>query len=551
MQPTKKIRVLIADDSPTIRELLTDAIRSQDDMELVAVGHDGKHALELIAVHQPDVVTLDLEMPRMDGLETLTQILATRPTPVIVVSSLAQRTAEITLQALDRGAMDYLAKPTGIEDAARAFREELPYKIRSVAGADVNRILQYRRARKLRQQVADRARQSPLTEPAVMSRACIAIGVSTGGPPALSSLFSTLESPMPPIVVVQHMPQQFTEPFARRLNALSRIEVKEAANGDLLRPNVALIAPGGKHLRIRGSAGSARVEVFDGDYVSSHRPSVDVMMKSASEIFGERCLGVIMTGMGRDGADGCKAIRAAGGYVIGQDEATSDVYGMNKVAFVEGGVNQQAPLSELPTCIATAVRKLGGGARWTPSCPPRETTESKIELTLSARESASAKQFVVPPKRSRLDRANVCVVEDDAATLRLMMYSLKNIYPDQIALFGTDSPAEALARIQSGMVDILVTDLQMPQFSGVDLLRELKRRNGYSQAFILTANADVESLLTAFELGAVDYLLKPIDRNQLESLIGEAVQRLARWKRALAGAFSARNAFSGAAISTT
>ncbi|MBL9084552.1 MAG: chemotaxis protein CheB [Planctomycetales bacterium] len=193
--------------------------------------------------------------------------------------------------------------------------------------------------------------------PSELADCCIAVGTSTGGPPALARLFSQLPSPMPPIVVVQHMPQAFTRPFAERLDALGAIEVREAQDGDILRPNLALIAPGGKHLRIRRRAGLFRAVVFDGDLVSGHKPSVDVMMKSVAECFGRRCLGVIMTGMGHDGVDGCLALRNRGGFVIGQDEGTSDVYGMNKAAFVAGAVNAQAPLDEIAQRIASHVNR--------------------------------------------------------------------------------------------------------------------------------------------------------------------------------------------------
>ncbi len=190
MNTQKRIRILVVDDAPTIRELLTDSLGSQPDFEIVAVASNGEQALEMLEKCAPDVITLDLEMPRMNGLETLDHILERRPTPVIVVSSLAQRNAEVTLQALDRGAMDYVAKPEGLADAAKVFLEELPSKIRNMAGADVARILQLRKARHLRQKVAERAQQiTTAPDFAKMSRACIVIGVSTGGPPRLSFSF--------------------------------------------------------------------------------------------------------------------------------------------------------------------------------------------------------------------------------------------------------------------------------------------------------------------------------------------------------------------------
>lgn len=352
----KPIRVLVVDDSRLIREAICDAISLHADLQVVGTCADGFEALDSLEKLRPDVVTLDVHMPRLDGLETLDRLLTIRPTPVIVVSALTQRAADVTLQALERGAMDYVAKPDGPAAMRRVFGEDLPQKIRNMAGADVRRVLQLRQAKNLRTANRKTTSSEPIGGTAQFN-GCIAIGVSTGGPPALTQLFGALAPPLPPIVVVQHMPALFTGPFANRLNSLSAIHVREAATGDVLRPNEAVIAPGGKHLSLRRSGGRVEVVIGDGDPVSGHKPSVDVMMRSAAELFGKSCLGVIMTGMGRDGADGCAAVRSAGGYVIGQDESTSDVYGMNKAAFVEGHVDLQVPLQQLHDTITVQSRR--------------------------------------------------------------------------------------------------------------------------------------------------------------------------------------------------
>jgi two-component system chemotaxis response regulator CheB len=311
------------------------------------------------------VITLDIQMPNMDGLATLDAILARRPVPVVMVSSLTKLGAKITLEALDRGALDYLAKPDYGAKTKTALREDLPRKIRSAAGTDVHRILRIRRERNRR-----RAEQKPVPReastagPAELADKCIAIGISTGGPPALSSLFEKLRPPMPPIVVVQHMPASFTKPLAWRLDSLGELSVQEAAHGDPLHPNHVLIAPGGKHLQVRRLGASVKAVIRDGAPVSGHKPSVDVLLRSVAEVFGNDCLGVIMTGMGRDGAAGCGAIRRRGGYVLGQDEATSDVYGMNKVAYMEGNVDRQFGLDEAAVVIRREVR-----TRWLPALP--------------------------------------------------------------------------------------------------------------------------------------------------------------------------------------
>ena len=356
------IRVLIVDDSAVIRQIIRDYVSDAPGMEVVGMAASGQKALGLCESTRPDVVTLDIQMPGMDGLATLDAILAKRPVPVIMVSGLTKAGATVTMDALERGAMDYVAKPERGSRTAAALGEELLRKIRSVYGSDVQRILRIREERKScraqprrRQPPTRGIPDTPLRE---LADKCIALGISTGGPPALASLFETLRPPMPPIVVVQHMPPAFTGPFSWRLNSLSQLSVKEATGGDMLRPNHVYVAPGGKHLSLLPQGKWTKVMLRDSAPVSGHKPSVDVMMQSAAEIYGPRCLGVIMTGMGRDGSDGCRAIRAKGGFVLGQDEASSDVYGMNKVAHLEGNVNRQFGLSQAAAVIRQQVKQM-------------------------------------------------------------------------------------------------------------------------------------------------------------------------------------------------
>jgi len=357
----QKIRVLIVDDSAVTRQIMSDCIGNTPDMEVVGLAEDGPTGIQLCRSVNPDVVTLDIQMPEMDGLAVLEAILAERPVPVIMVSALTKTGATVTLEALDRGALDYLPKPESSAEAESLLRDELVRKIRLAAGTNVRRVLEIRKERKKRQSASRLAQNAAQGIPASaqqLADKCIAIGISTGGPPALSKLFESLTPPMPPIVVVQHMPRQFTKPLAWRLNSLSRLSVAEASTGDVLRPNHVLIAPGGRHMELKRQNNLAKVVIRDGEPVSGHKPSVDVLMCSAAEVFGPRCLGVIMTGMGRDGVQGCAAIRAAGGFVLGQDEASSDVYGMNKVAYLEGHVHQQFSLDEAAAVLVRHCRRL-------------------------------------------------------------------------------------------------------------------------------------------------------------------------------------------------
>jgi two-component system, chemotaxis family, protein-glutamate methylesterase/glutaminase len=356
----ENIGVLVVDDSAVSRAIICDQIEAAAGMSVAGRARDGRAAIDKVAALHPDVITLDLQMPGMDGLAVLDAVLAAEAIPVIMVSSLTYAGAAVTLDALERGAVDYVPKP---ERGARSqgFAEELISKIRAAAGMDVRRMMASRKRRTVVARLPERpmAKSTPDACPPDLADKCVALGISTGGPPALSRLLAELRPPMPPMVIVQHMPPQFTGPLATRLDSISALSVREACDGDALQPNSVLIAPGGKHLEIGRRGNCVRVSIRDGETVSGHRPSVDVMMTSAAKAFGPNCLGVIMTGMGRDGANGCRAIRQAGGYVLGQDATSSDVYGMNKVAFVEGNVDQQFGLSEASTIIAREVRHFG------------------------------------------------------------------------------------------------------------------------------------------------------------------------------------------------
>ena len=358
----KQIRILVVDDSVVMRELLRTAIQDASDMTVAGTAVDGRQALQQVKTLQPDVLTLDVQMPNMDGLATLEALFAQQPLPVIMVSSLTTAGAKTTLEAIDRGALDCVPKPNLSSPSSTAeFRQELWQKIRWAATVDVRRMLANRQAQRSR-------RVSPWPEPVdkafsdisreELSKVCIAVGTSMGGPPALAALFGALRPPLPPILVVQHMMPNFTAPLAWRLDAISALSVKEAKEGDVLQPNHALIAPSGRHLLLKHKSDQVTVVLDDSPRFGGHKPAVDLMMKSAARLFGPRCLGVIMTGMGCDGVIGCAAIRPAGGYVLGQDEASSNVYGMNKAAYQAGNVDRQFALGDVGTVIAAEVKRL-------------------------------------------------------------------------------------------------------------------------------------------------------------------------------------------------
>jgi two-component system chemotaxis response regulator CheB len=351
------------DDSALMRKLLSDILSSSPEIEVVGSARDGRDAVVQTARLKPDVVTLDVEMPEVSGLDALPSILAVHEARVVMVSALTKEGADVTLQALELGAVDFLLKPDRNQLAEmRGLSDLLVSKILTAAQSRVRRPRRFTAPSPSSPAVAAADSGIRAVKPTgrVRSQPCVVIGISTGGPQALSQVVSQLAPPLPPILIVQHMPAQFTGVFAERLNRSCALVVKEASEGDRVLPDQILVAPGGRQMSLAGIATTPRVVLSDPDEpaVSGHKPSVDVLMQSAAKLFQSAAVGVLMTGMGRDGVDGCKAILTAGGFTLGQDEATSVVYGMNKAGFLEGAVLRQFALEELPALLKnlTAVR---------------------------------------------------------------------------------------------------------------------------------------------------------------------------------------------------
>lgn len=337
-------RVLIVDDSATARAVLTDILGSDPAIEVVGTASDAYIARDKIVELRPDVICLDVEMPRMDGITFLKRLMHYMPLPVIMVSSLTQSGAKTTLEALESGAVDFVPKPhSHIYDGKEEMRDELIAKIKSAAKA------------KVQQHVLRNIQQANSTSLAETTHKILAIGASTGGTEALKDVLMGLPRNGPGTIVVQHMPANFTGPFAERLNALCAMEVREARNGDSITPGVVLIAPGDFHMVVRRSGARYYVEIGSGEKVSGHRPSADVMLNSVAKIAGSNAIGVILTGMGGDGAKGLLAMRNAGARTIGQDEASCVVYGMPKVAYDIGAVEKQLPLNQIANGIIHSI----------------------------------------------------------------------------------------------------------------------------------------------------------------------------------------------------
>lgn len=354
------IKVMIVDDSAVMREVMQQILAQHADIQVLGAAMDPLLALQKMERLWPDVILLDVEMPRMDGITFLRRIMATRPTPVVICSTLTERGAGITLEALSAGAVEVICKPSaGLRDFLQDSARELVAAIRTAARA---RVRAQPAAAPAAEPVAVGAKLSAdallapppgggLARQRTTER-IVAIGTSTGGTQALEQVLRQLPLNAPALAIVQHMPEHFTRSFAQRLDSLCAIEVREARDGDRMLPGLALIAPGGRHLLVRRSGAQYQVEVRDGPLVSRHRPSVDVLFRSAAAQAGRNALGIIMTGMGDDGARGLREMHESGAHTCAQDEESCVVFGMPKEAIRLGGVDQVLALSQIAGVIS-------------------------------------------------------------------------------------------------------------------------------------------------------------------------------------------------------
>jgi len=345
-----KSKVLIVDDSALIRQLLTEILSHDPELEVVGSAMDPIIARDKILRLQPDVITLDVEMPRMDGLTFLEKLMRAHPLPVVMVSSLTERGCEATLRALELGAVDFVTKPKlDVRTGTMQIAQEIVEKVKNAVSAKVRTPRPAPPA-----SPAPKAGVAPTALSFRATHKVVAIGASTGGTEAIREVLAGMPPDAPGIVMVQHMPERFTTSFAGRLDSLSRIRVAEAADGDRILPGQALLAPGNRHMEVVRSGAEYRVRVFTTDPVNRHRPSVDVLFHSCAAQLGRNAVGVILTGMGDDGARGMAAMHKAGARTIAQDEQSCVVFGMPKEAINMGGADEVLPLGQIAAATLRA-----------------------------------------------------------------------------------------------------------------------------------------------------------------------------------------------------
>ncbi|ACV24460.1 protein-glutamate methylesterase/protein-glutamine glutaminase [Methanocaldococcus fervens] len=375
MVPQKKIRVLVVDDSAFMRKVISDILNSDPEIEVVGTAKDGVEAVELTQKLKPDVITMDVEMPRMNGLEAVKKIMEIQPTPIVMLSALTREGSKTTFEALESGAVDFIPKPSGsISLDIRKIGEEIIKKVKEAAKAKVvKKIPTITKPKPATEDTGIKATTPQISlameglgvPDSKLKEMCVIIGSSTGGPPVVTEIISKLPGRMPPIFVVQHMPQGFTKLFAERMNQVSKLNVKEAEDGERVMPGYVYVAPGDYHMLLRKRGDNVYIYLDDQmPKVNGTRPAVDITAEAVADVYGGKSVGVILTGIGKDGAYGFKKIKEKGGKIIAQDGKTCVVFGMPKAVIDLGIADLVLPPSEIPKAIVKFCKEILGDNTW-------------------------------------------------------------------------------------------------------------------------------------------------------------------------------------------
>jgi two-component system chemotaxis response regulator CheB len=500
-----KIRVLVVDDSPAMQQLMKIVLEAESDFELTDIAGSAEQGWGMFCKTPPDIVTLDLELPGRPGLDLLKRIMKERPTPVVIVSANPKEGAFETLNGLESGAVAFIDKPDTVKISLEEFRANLTQTLRHSVAATRG---VHRAAGRYETPAV------PIVPKGVIQRdRIIAIGASTGGVPAVQTVLMGLASSGLPVVVTQHMPAGYTKRFAERLAQVTGLNVVEANDGDQIEPGMVFIAPGDRHLRVtRGHQGYV-CKLHDGAPVSGHKPSVDVMFRSVAEVFGKRAIGVLLTGMGRDGAAGLLEIRQSGGQTLVESEQSAVVFGMPRAALEIGA----ATISETFAINAIASRVMSLVAPPASAAPPPPATPEEAPLPAG---------IIAESTRTKpLGAMRVLVVDDQKSMRGLATLCLNQLGFQQIQ--EVESGEQALQHVGSSPCDLMLLDWNMDGISGLDVVKTLRQKmNNKSTVVVMTTSEkNLKSVHEATVAGANNYLVKPYDKTDLKRRLERALMR--------------------------
>ena len=506
------VRVLVVDDSALMRKLIAELLARDPQIQVAGTALDGDFALKKIGELKPDVVTLDLEMPRMSGMETLRHITRHHRLPVIVVSSHSTQGAIATFKALSLGAFDFVAKP---RDAAPDHMDEIAVeligKIKAAAQSGAPRVVN--------ETIPEKRRAAkPRPRQAAPPRKIVAVGVSTGGPNAVQSVLSQLPAEFPgAIVIVQHMPAGFTELFAERLDEVCKIEVKEARSGDLLLAGRALVCPGDRHIIVKRNAGGDMVVLTDEARVNGHRPSVDVLLRSVAAEFGTNGIGVLMTGMGEDGAEGLGELKRAGGLTIAQSEESCVVFGMPKVAIERGHAQRIVSLEMLAHTLMAQCREEAEPAR--AGAHPGQPAVAPAGSSGFATAGRMNPMPQFPALLRSKDRQPVrYLVVDDSVFARRNLTKMIEDFGGQVAGEAGDG-CTAITEYDRSQPDIVLMDITMPQMEGIEAVDRIVRQHPEARVVMVSSVGYQENIVTSLQKGARHFVQKPVKPEVLYEVI--------------------------------
>jgi two-component system, chemotaxis family, protein-glutamate methylesterase/glutaminase len=488
---------IIVDDSPAMQQLFGLLLGHEADLAIVGTAGTAQEGWDLFEAHKPDVVVLDLELPDRPGMDLLRRIMKVRPTPVVVVSANGGQGSEATIAALSAGAVAFIEKPNSVDISVENFRDSLlrTLRVSARAGKPIARIAQ---------------RTEGAVAPAVAGRLLkdrvIAIGASTGGVAAIERVLVGLGGLALPVLVTQHMPAGYTRRFAERLQQVTAFEAKEAEDGDRLTPGRVLIAPGDRHLTFRAADGGFVAQLSDGPTVSGHRPSVDVMFASIAERIGRHALGILLTGMGRDGAEGLLAMRRAGCQTVVESEQTAVVFGMPKAALELKASEQDLPLPAIPAWILRATCEQPAPRPASPTPMPQPGSRKDLRTK------------PIPDFR-------ILVVDDQKSMRGLATLALKQL--GFHAVDEAESGEAALAAIRAADYDLMLADWNMEGMSGLDLVKAVRKERDQKQIVVVmtTSESHVSKVSEAMAAGANNYLVKPCDPPKLRQRLERALMR--------------------------